>query len=185
MCLTSTSLLYTPIVNYGLQTKVQKYCYGRVGIAKFCVKALVEGKTTCGTARHASKFPVDPDGAYILASDHHAFCSPILHLKNLNPNQRAKLVSTMRPLKEWESTCKSIDEGEFLDWLKEEKESEATGLTWQFLKDLVSPKNSEAKGGIFAIFPNFSFLVRCREKKMMEILGTSLSLWIEDSTKCA
>ncbi len=71
----------------------------------------MEGTSACGTARHASKFSVSMDGAYILVTDTAAYCSPMLSLGSLDDGQCAKLLSFTWTASEWEQLINNISIG--------------------------------------------------------------------------
>jgi hypothetical protein len=136
-------------------------CLGKVGINnKFCVKLCEPDKPHCGTGRHASKFLVASNVAYIQATDNQVHCTPVLPLDNLTRAQCEKVCSMTFSVTEWESLFGAIQSGHFPDWFpiaeavkqeKEDDESETTTL------HLLSPMASRGKHGVFDIIPSFSF----------------------------
>jgi hypothetical protein len=126
------------------------------------VKPCDENKPHCGTGRHASKFLVGSNVAYIRANEHQVHCTPVLPLDGLNQVQRNKLCSMSFSSTEWESIFGSIQSGHLPEWLVEledvlkAKDDEAEDIELNSLQPL-SPMASQDKHGVFDIVPTFSF----------------------------
>jgi hypothetical protein len=135
-------------------------CLGKVGNSKFCIKRCDEGKPTCGTVRHVSKFTVDVNSAYIRATENQVFCSPCLQVKNLSNAQRAKLSSLVNTASEWERIVLDLNNGNVPEWMMvdaEEAKEVADEEDDVRSFDLMSPMASGNRKGIFEQFPSLSF----------------------------
>jgi len=130
-------------------------CLGKVGNLKFCVKDK-SADGTCGTARHATKFRVEADVAYIHSTDNQILGSPVLPIGLFSASQRAKLLSMMLSVAEWEKVFQAIKDGEVPEWLIESG-LDATTPTSDPAVALLSPSGTSNKQGIFEILPTFSF----------------------------
>jgi hypothetical protein len=134
-------------------------CLGRVGINnKFCVKACLEEKSHCGVNRHASKFDVVPDTAYIRSTNNQVMSSPMLDLTHLFRVQRVRLLAASMSAADWEICFHRIQQGDLPDWLTEELEEEVfVRKDDSHSMQLLSPVATKEKHGIFKIVPTFSF----------------------------
>jgi hypothetical protein len=133
-------------------------CLGKVGNNnKFCSKLCQEGVSHCGTGRHAAKFAVAPNTAYIRVTDNQVFKTPTLDLSLLTNLQRAKLLSSLQLPTEWEGDFKLLAEGKMPMWLEdlEETSIDMDPAVVVAPDELLSPSATK-RSGIFDV-PKFSF----------------------------
>jgi hypothetical protein len=155
-------------------------CLGKVGINnKFCVKLCEPGKHHCGTGRHASKFLVGTNVAYIRFTENQVHCTPVLPLDSLTQAQQGKVRSMLLTAAEWETVLGEIQSGHVPDWLlgldavkeeDEERSADADSL------QLLSPMASRGKEGMFSIVPTFSF-----DSTSLEELDEGMETKVDDT----
>lgn len=112
--------------------------------------------------RHGTqKFKVSTDLAYIKASDSQAHCKPTFAFKTLAEAEQDILLSTSLGGNDWEKVFTLMASGRKPEWLipmPNDMGSANRELADPFDKlVLESPKASDAKGGVFAVFPSLSF----------------------------
>jgi len=103
------------------QSKVDRLCLGLVGTNKFCIKERLPGVSSCGTSRHeTSKFDGLFGHCYVKHNEIQAHCTPCLDIESFSSRQMASLATQSYPLPEWINIFRTIEAGDFPEWLPKE-----------------------------------------------------------------
>jgi hypothetical protein len=136
-------------------------CLGKVGANnKICIRPCVEGFDHCGTARHSVKSQVQPDFAHIRITDNQVYAAPTWNLSSFLEKQRGSILSIQLTAADWEKDFKSIESGEYPEWLvkiMEEDVQDNSSVSDQVSVQLLSPVAAKSKQGVFELLPTFSF----------------------------
>jgi len=96
------------------------------------------------------------DGAYISTAEGTAHCSPALDLSLITGTQKMILLGHTATAIEWDSLIKEISAGTLPEWLQP-KEQVTVVESAEDSFELLSPRGSAEKQGIFEKVPNWSF----------------------------
>jgi hypothetical protein len=124
------------------------------------VKLCSAGRPHCGVIRHATKFSVGENTAYIHSTENQVLCHPCLSLATLSKGQVELIQGETFTQAEWDHLVEQVQLRVVPEWLKinavQDAKSDAV-VADQNDDPLLCPIATEEKQGVFEIIPSFSF----------------------------